>query len=162
MKFTSRFLRAILAIALLGLLFATHLQAQVTPTTTVPIFATNVIVFSHTSSNLTAAQKYTNTVRQGLNFAVAPQFVGGTSTNTGTLAIQFDIGYSNGTLVTTTLPLSVRSTANGTTWVRDWVVLSASNIGPADRIITSVVTNGVANGTSTITVSNVLGQWQNP
>jgi len=113
-----------------------------------------------TSSNLLSTQYTTNRIWQGRNIGIGMSFVGGSATNTGTIAFQFGI-VANGAnaLKTTTRPFTVVSTANGTTPVIDWAVLPNYTLGPADSIVLLGITNSLANvnpvAAGSVTVNSV-------
>jgi hypothetical protein len=164
MKF-NKFILSLITVALFLFALSVPLLAQVTPTT-----ATNIVagpfLLTTTSTNLTSAQYRVIPVRQGKHLLIAPQYIGGDATNVGTLALQFKLGYNGGTLTTTTKPITKTFTAGGAATVRDYAVITADTIGPADTIYLSTITNAAVNigatAAGSITISNVILQWTSP
>jgi hypothetical protein len=152
---------SILAAALFQLSIGNPSSAlgQTTPTYSSNCLAGPVTLLT-ASSNLLAAQYYTNRIWQGRNVGIGVTFAGGSATNTGGIGFQFGvlIGGTNG-FKTTTRPFTITSTANGVTPVTDWSVLPNYTLGPADALVLLGVTNAAVNvnpvAAGSVTVSSV-------
>ena len=158
-------------LALIGLLCAFAIPAlaadqQGNPTYTAQAISGPVTLIT-TTSNLAASQTFTNSIRRG-HLGLGVVYNGGDATNTGVVGFRCRVVFG-GTNQTTTTPFTLTSTANGTTAVRDWMVVPDYTLGPGDQIILSTVTNaavniggaGVGGATNSITVSNAWFEWRN-
>src|SRR5450756_1265855 len=99
--------------------------AQLTPTYYTNCIATGALPFQcqTVTTNLLPAQYNTNNIWQGRHIGIGMTFVGGASTNTGTVGFQFAVRSKANGVITTTRPFTINSTANGLTPVTDWAVI---------------------------------------
>jgi hypothetical protein len=135
-------------------------QAQLTPTFYTNCLATGALPIQcqTVTTNLLPTQYTTNNIWQGRHIGIGVSFVGGASTNTGTVGFQFAVRSRANGVITTTRPFTITSTANGTTPVTDWAVIPNYNLGPADALVLVAITNATVNvspSAGSITVSNV-------
>ncbi|HEV2693424.1 MAG TPA: hypothetical protein VG347_11060 [Verrucomicrobiae bacterium] len=133
-------------------------RAQLTPTYYTNCLAIPAIQCQNTVTNLQLGQYNTNNIWQGRHIGIGLSFVGGASTNTGTIGFQFAVRSKANGVITTTRPFTVTSTANGTIPVVDWAVIPNYNLGPADALVLLAITNATVNvppSAGGITVSNV-------
>lgn len=145
-------------LSLLLILSAFAVRAQLTPTYYTNCLAATPFLCNNTSTNLPAAVCVTNNIWQGRHIGIGMSFVGGASTNTGTVGFQFAVRSRANGVTTTTKPFTITSTANGTTPVTDWAVIPNYNLGPADALVLVAITNATVNvspSAGSITVSNV-------
>ena len=144
--------------ALCVLCFEIAARAQLTSTYYTNCLAVTPLQCNHTTTNLQPSQYNTNNIWQGRHIGIGVNFVGGASTNTGTVGFQFAVRSRANGVVTTTRPFTITSTANGTTPVTDWAVIPNYNLGPADALVLVAITNATVNvspSAGSITVSNV-------
>ena len=161
MKF-NQWLLALTAVAALAL--TSSAVAQTSSTYYTNCLAVVPLQCQTTSSNLLAFQYYTNNIWQGRHVGIGLNFAGGASTNTGTVGFQFAVRSrgANG-LTTTTKPFTITSTANGTAAVTDWAVIPNYNLGPADALVLTAITNASVNvnpfAGGSVVISNVWVQF---
>ena len=133
-------------------------QAQLTPTYYTNCLAVTPFQCQTVTTNLMTTQYNTNNIWQGRHIGIGMSFVGGASTNTGTVGFQFAVRSRANGVITTTKPFTITSTANGTTPVTDWAVIPNYNLGPADALVLVAITNATVNvspSAGSIIVSNV-------
>ena len=161
MKFNQFKLTAVLgSLLLLGLLAATAppAQAQVSTRRVQMVTASNVLVLQTALSNLTGGQMVTNIVPYNQDATFFPQFFGGSSTNTGPIAFNFLLVYTNGLKSSYTNITATTRAPQGTAIMRDGIVLLRTNFGAADQYVLTSVSN-LCDPVSTITLSNAYLQW---
>ncbi|HSY16974.1 MAG TPA: hypothetical protein VK815_01510, partial [Candidatus Acidoferrales bacterium] len=102
--------------------------AQLTPTYYTNCLAVTPFQCQTITTNLLPSQYNTNNIWQGRHIGIGMSFVGGGSTNTGTIGFQFAVMSKNKGVITTTRPFTITSTVNGTTPVTDWAVIPNYNL----------------------------------
>lgn len=163
MKFNKWFLSILMVAAVLFALPAA-VQAQTTATTIKPALASTVICRTATT-NLAAAVLVTNLFTPAKHLGVGVVLVGGDATNNGVVGLQFNAVFAGtNNLKTTTKPITITTTANGTTVVRDWIPVPDYTAGPCPGLVLGTITNAAVNigtgPTNSIIVSNAWLEYR--
>ena len=161
MKFTKFKITAVLASLILIVLLAASAppaHAQTDPRRTQLVTASNVLVLQTALSNLTGGQMVTNTIPYDRDATFFPQFFGGSSTNTGPIAFNFLLVYTNGLKSSYTNITATTRAPQGTSIMRDGIQLNRTNFGAANKYVLTSVSN-LCDPVSTITLSNAYLQW---
>jgi hypothetical protein len=154
-------MKKILIIAALGLCtFASNVRAFDIPTqgsTVVKPALTNTVNCQTVSSNLPASVLITNYIPQRQHIGVGVAFGGQNASNTGTVGLQWaPLWGGTNKLKSTTKTITTTHTANGTTAVLDWAIITDSALGPPDALVLVGITNAVVNVNSSSPAGGIL------